>query len=311
MDLAALKVFLEVVDAGSFSAAARRLDRSKAMVSRTVSDLENALSARLLNRTTRHISLTDQGARLAREARDLVARFDDLANELREDDGAPRGRLRVSGPRSFGETLLPRMAADYLKANPEVEIEMVLEDRFVDLVAEGFDLAIRIADLPDSSLIARRLAPSRQLVVASPEVIGRYGAPAHPRDLAALPCIVDTVPAHGRNWPFMIEGKRETVRVNGSLAISGAPAARVAALEGIGFSMLPGFAIAGELADGALVPVLVPFEMSGHGVYAVYANRKHLSAKVRSFMDHLTGEFAALAACFAPGQLADDAREKA
>lgn len=299
-DIAALRIFIEVVDAGSFSAAARKLDRSKAMISRAVSDLENDLKARLLNRTTRHISLTDQGAQFLKEARDLVARFDEMTAALKEDDGAPRGLLRVAGPRSFGDTILACMVGDYLKEHPEVSVELVLEDRFVDLVGEGFDVAIRIASLPDSSLIAKRLAPSRQLVVATPELISQVGEPRHPQDLVGLPCALDSVASHGKNWPFIIDGKREIIRVDGRLMISGAPAVKSAVVKGLGFGLLPGFAIANELATGALKPVLVPYESNGHGVYVIYPHKKHLSAKVRSFIDHMSVSFAAMAAFFAP-----------
>ena len=300
MDFLALKVFIDVVDAGSFSKAAREMNRSKAMVSRTISDLENDLQTRLLNRTTRQLSLTDVGARFAAEARDILARAEALKNSMREEDGTPRGLLRVSGPRSFGDTDLSRMVAQFIRTYPEVQVELLLEDRFVDLVAEGFDVAIRIADLPDSSLISKRLAASRQMVCATPACLKRYGRPSSPKELAELPCIIDTVARNGQNWMFQNGGKRETVRVSGPLTVSGATAVRTAALEGVGFAYLPGFAVVEEILKGELEPVLTEFEVDGHGVYALYPHKRHLSAKVRSFIDFLSEQFANKAECFSP-----------
>lgn len=290
--LSRMRCFLKVVDAGGFSAAARELGRSKALVSKYVGELEDELGARLLNRTTRQISMTEVGHAFYKEASDILTRIDDLKASIQNTHQQARGTLRVSAPRSMGDDFLNPAIMAFLVAEPEISIDLRLEDRFVDLVEEGFDAAIRVTELTDSSLIARKLAPFRGVVCASPEAIARFGSPAHPQDLADLPCIIDNNYRFRNNWQFQIGGTRISVPVKGRVEVNSAQAARVAALEGLGFLRTPYAFVHKEIVEGRLVQMLSEFHPDGQAIYVVYPHRRHLSGKVRTFVDFLGEWFA-------------------
>src|SRR5690606_39129623 len=190
-DLARIRAFVQVFDAGGFSAAARQHGRSKALLSKYVTDLEDYLGVRLMNRTTRKLSLTEAGESYYREASQLLQQLDVLDATISDQTAEPRGLIRVSGPRNFGETTLAPALFAFLVDNPMVTIDLRLEDRFVDLVDEGIDVALRVSLLPDSSLIARRISDMHVVAGASPELLKRVGDPKHPEDLRHLPCIID------------------------------------------------------------------------------------------------------------------------
>ncbi|WP_417767215.1 LysR family transcriptional regulator [Stappia sp.] len=290
--LSRMRCFLKVVDAGGFSAAARELGRSKALVSKYVGELEDELGARLLNRTTRQISMTEVGHAFYKEASDILTRIDDLKASIQNTHQQARGTLRVSAPRSMGDDFLNPAIMAFLVAEPEISIDLRLEDRFVDLVEEGFDAAIRVTELTDSSLIARKLAPFRGVVCASPAAIARFGRPVHPQDLADLPCIIDNNYRFRNNWQFQIEGTRISVPVKGRVEVNSAQAARVAALEGLGFLRTPYAFVHNEIVEGRLEPMLSEFDPDGQAIYVVYPHRRHLSGKVRTFVDFLGEWFA-------------------
>ena len=289
--LTRMRTFVEVVDAGGFSAAARKMGRSKALISKYVRELEDELGARLLNRTTRTLSLTEVGQTYARDATEILQRIDDLQTSIGDAHAAARGRLKVSAPRTFGDGELGRAIMDFVVAEPGIALELHLEDRFVDLVDEGFDVAIRITQLTDSSLIARRLASFRILICASPEVIERYGMPQVPADLSSRPCIVDTNVAYRGNWPFMVDGERIAVSVKGRVEVNSPNAARLGALAGLGFVIVPHLTVREDIREGRLVGVLEAYEPASVGIYAVYPHRRHLSGKVRAFIDFLVRWF--------------------
>ena len=286
-DLARLRAFVQVFEAGGFSAAARAHGRSKALLSKYVTDLEDALGVRLMNRTTRTLSLTEAGEAYYREVSQILAHLDDLDASIAHQTAEPRGLLRVSAPRNFGElTLAPALFA-FLAANPDVSLDLRLEDRFVDLVDEGIDVALRISALPDSALIARKIADMRILVCASPAVIAEHGAPAHPDALRSLPCIIDTNLANHANWRFSGRGETLSVHVEGRVRVNSPASAAEAAVAGLGFAMLPAYLAEPQIEEQKLVPVLQSFMPPAPGLHAVYAHRRHLAGKVRALIDHL------------------------
>lgn len=289
--LVRMRCFLQVVQSGGFSAAARDLGRSKALVSKYVGELEDELGVRLLNRTTRQLSLTEAGQIFLREAADILQRIDDLNDSIQNTSQAARGLIRVSGPRSMSDGLINRAVMDFVVAEPDISIELKLEDRFVDLVEEGYDVAIRVSELADSSLIARKLAPVRAVICATPEVIERYGAPEKPQDIANLPCIIDANYRYRANWMFQVDGNRVSVPVKGRVEVNSAQSAREAAIRHLGFLRTPEGFVHYDLQEGRLIEVLSGFQPQDQAIHAVYPHRRHLSGKVRAFVDFLADWF--------------------
>lgn len=286
-----INAFAAVADARSFSQAARRLGVSGAQVSKLVARLEDRLGARLLNRTTRDVSLTDTGRAYLDRARILLEDFEALEGSVRDHDG-PRGVLRVSAPVAFGGTQLDPALLDFAQAYPEVALEVSYSDRFVNLVDEGFDVGVRIGRLADSSLIARRLAPVRMVVCASPAYLQRHGVPKTPAELAQHEAIIDLNAQDPFLWGFGQGGACANVRVQGRLRFGGGEACLSAAERGFGVARSPDFIAAERLREGRLTPLLCGYEPETVHVYAVYPQGKHLAAKVRAFVDFLAGRFA-------------------
>ena len=290
-NLAAMAVFARVVEDRSFTQAASALGRSKSAVSKAVSQLEDRLGARLLNRTTRRLSLTEAGtAYYERAARILAeaAEADETVSALQDE---PRGTLRVNAPMSFGQRHLAPAIGAFLKRYPALRLDITLADRFVDLVGEGYDVAIRIAALPDSSLIAAKLAPNRRVVCASPGYFARAGTPLHPHDLVDHNCFGYAYQATGDTWRFLGPDGPTAVRVTGSLTANNGEILRAAMREGLGLALVPTFSISDELRSGELVAVLPDYLDVETSVYAVYPHSRHLSAKVRAFVDFLRDRF--------------------
>jgi DNA-binding transcriptional LysR family regulator len=288
-----MRAFVSVIDAGGYSAAARRTGRSKALLSKHVSELEETLGVRLVNRTTRQLSLTEAGTVYHQEASEILQRIADLEASVQELHLGVKGLLKVAGPRTIGDELVACYVIEFAAAEPDVTIDLQLEDRFVDLVEEGYDVAIRIAELADSSLIARRLAAFRVPVVATPERIAADGPLDRPEALAGRPCLVDTQARTQGNWSFVAGGERRTVTVAGPIRMTSPSAARSAALAGLGYAKIPFVLVRDDIAAGRLKVVLEAFEPNAAAVYAVYPHRRHLSRKVRAFVDHLVKRFAA------------------
>lgn len=288
MDLIALmRTFLAAAEASSFSAAAARRGLSPQLASKQVRALEDRLGVRLFDRTTRSVRLTEAGAAYRARAAALVEDLDALEASVRDEAGAPRGLLRISAPSNFGELHLAGPAASFAAAHEAVSIELTLTDRFVSLVEEGFDLAIRIGALEDSALIARRLAPVRAILCAAPDYLARRGRPERPDDLKAHDCVIDLNFRSGRAWPFLVDGARLAVRPPSRLAVNSAAAARRLALAGAGVALIPDYVIARDLAESRLTPLLTEFEALALAVFAVYPESRHLAPKVRGFVDHL------------------------
>jgi DNA-binding transcriptional LysR family regulator len=290
-DLARIRAFVQVFDSGGFSAAARQHGRSKALLSKYVTDLEDYLGVRLMNRTTRKLSLTEAGEAYYREASQLLSQLDDLDATISDQTSAPRGLLRVSAPRNFGETTLAPAIFAFLAEYPAVTLDLRLEDRYVDLVEEGIDVALRISTMTDSSLIARKIADMSLMIVASPALIKKLGVPKTADDMRRMPCIVDINLQGQANWRFIEDGKLVSVHVTGPVRCNSPLAARSAAIAGLGFAALPSYLGEPSVADGSLVSVLADRVPTGQSLQAVYPHRRHLAGKVRTLIDHLVKWF--------------------
>jgi DNA-binding transcriptional LysR family regulator len=290
--LTTLAVFVKVVDAQSFAGAARDFGLSPAMVSKHVQALEARLGARLLNRTTRRLSLTEIGRGYYQRARQILADLEEADRAASDLQAAPRGVLKVNAPFSFGIRHVASAIAAYLTAYPEVTVDVSLNDRYIDLLAEGVDVALRIGRLADSSLIARRLAPIRMVLAAAPAYVARHGQPSAPKDLARHACLLYTYAATADEWRLTgPDGRDEVVRVSGRLLANNGDMLRTAAVDGLGIALLPSF-IAGEhVRSGALVRLLPGYAAPEGALYAVYPPGRHLSAKLRSFIDFLATRF--------------------
>jgi DNA-binding transcriptional LysR family regulator len=284
-----MRAFVAVVEAGGFSAAARGAGRSKALMSKYVAELEEELGARLLNRTTRQLSLTEAGQAAYEESQEILRRVSRLRDEIEASTASPRGRLRVSMPRTFGDGELSRGVMEFMTLYPDIRMELTLEDRFVDLVNEGFDAAIRVAALADSSLIARKLADFRVVVCATPDLLASHGRPEHPSELVGLPCVVDTNVRFRATWQFQDGAKRLTVPVSGRLEANSPYAVAAAARAGLGFSRVPLMVVHDDIQAGRLVTVLEDYELTEIGIYIVYPHRERMPMKLRAFIDHLAG----------------------
>lgn len=290
-DLARIRAFVQVFDAGGFSSAARQHGRSKALLSKYVTDLEDYLGVRLMNRTTRKLSLTEAGEVYYREASLLLQQLDDLDASITEQTTTPRGLLRISAPRNFGErTLAPAIFA-YMAKYPAVSLDLRLEDRYVDLVEEGIDVALRISTLQDSSLIARKIADMRLVIAASPDFLRKHGVPEAAEALRSLPCVVDTNIQGQANWRFVEGGRTVSVHVNGPVRVNSPLAAMEAAIAGLGFAALPSYLAEPAITEGKLRAVLQNSVPDGQTLQAVYPHRRHLAGKVRALIDHLVAWF--------------------
>ncbi|WP_374468839.1 LysR substrate-binding domain-containing protein [Phenylobacterium sp.] len=287
-----IAAFAAVADARSFTHGARRLGVSSAQASKLVARLENRLGARLLNRTTRDVSLTDTGRAYLERARQLIEDFEALEGSVRDQDGCPRGTLKISAPVSFGASQLIPALLDFARAHPDVSLDVSSTDRMVNLVEEGFDVAVRIGSLSDSSLVARKLAAVRMVTCASPEYLARSGTPKSLEELAAHEAIIDTNAKDPTVWRFGGQGERHDVRVRGRLSFSGAEPCVAAARQGFGITRTPAFAAAEDLRAGRLQPVLCAFEPELIHVHAVYPHARHLAPKVRFFVDFLAKRYA-------------------
>jgi len=286
-----ITVFARIVGTGSLSAAARELGMSPALVSRRLAALEARLGVRLINRTTRSLHLTDEGAAYYETCTRLLAEIEEADAAVSAGRADPRGILRVALPASFGNQhvapLMPRFVARY----PDVQLSLSLSDRNVNVVEEGFDLAIRIADLADSSLAARKLAPNRRVVCASPAYLQRHGTPRTPEDLAQHNCLTTT--DFSMNWDYRDpDGKPGSMRVTGRYACDNWEVIRDWAVAGLGIALKSTWDVRRHLEDGSLVSLLPGYTFATDvAIYAVYPHRRHLPAKTRAFIEFLAESF--------------------
>jgi len=283
-----IAVFVQVVDSGSFTAAAERLELSKSVVSKYVTRLEDQLGARLLNRTTRRLSLTEVGRVFYERSRRGLEDIEDAKQAVSLLQGEPRGTLRINVPMSFGILHVAPALPEFQRRYPELNVDMNLDDRKVDVIEEGFDVSVRISDLPDSSLIAKNIAPCKHAIVATPAYLAKHGTPHLPDDLRNHKIISYRYQESALEWHFKTPDQKPlSVTVSGSVTMNNSLAIREAVLENIGIARTPTFVVGKDIKEGRLVPLLTKYECLQVQIYVVYPQRKHLSPKVRAFVDFL------------------------
>ncbi|CAH2912340.1 MAG: Transcriptional regulator, LysR family [uncultured Paraburkholderia sp.] len=293
-DFEGLTMFAKVAEEGSFAAAARAMGVSVPTVSRAVARLEERLGARLFNRTSRQLALTEFGRTICEKAGDVYRLAEDAENAAREMSAEPRGLIRLAVPMSFGVRWVAPLLPDFLRRYPDVSVDLHLSDATVDLVAQGFDAALRIAALPDSSLVARRLCAVSQLLVATPGYLQRCGRPLHPRELAARPCLSYAYRARSDVWRFTNDaGGEEAVTPAGPLRVNNADALLPTLLAGLAIAELPDFMASEYLADGRLEVLLSGWHLTRGGLYFVTPSARARPAKVAALADYLAAHLSA------------------
>ncbi|MEJ8572263.1 LysR family transcriptional regulator [Microbaculum marinum] len=287
-----IQTFVQVAESGGIGAAADRLGVAKSAVSRRLKDLEERLGVRLVNRTTRQLSLTDTGKSYYERASQILADLEDADQTAAAVHGALSGRLKIAGPQSFGVLHLLPAVTSFLEKHPELWIDLDVNDRRVDVVNEGFDLAVRVGQLEDSSLIARRLAPVRNIVCASPGYLERHGTPKRPEDLMGHSYLRYSNVPERRIFSWIDEqGRERVVNPKARFVANNGEILQAAAEAGLGIISQPTFLIHKAVEEGRLVPILTDIEWWQLGAYALYPPGRHLSAKVRAFVDHLVSCF--------------------
>jgi len=290
--LTGMAVFATVVEAGSFTAAAGKLGQSKSAVSKAVTRLEDRLGARLLNRTTRQLSLTEMGRAYYERAARVVAEAEEAELAVTRLQTAPRGTLRVNAPFTFGNRHLGPALPDFANRYPELTIDLTLNDRRVDVVEEGYDLVIRVGQLQDSALIARRITQSHRALCASPAYWDRAGRPSRVEELSDHACLIYSYVYDATAWRFeRTDGSTIAVPVSGPLHANNGDLILHAAIAGLGIARLPAFICGEALADGRLEEATCDIRPPTDGIHALYPANRHLSAKVRAFVDFLVERF--------------------
>lgn len=286
----AMRVFVAVVDAGSFVGAAERLQISKAVVSRLVAELEEYLGVRLLHRTTRKLSLTPEGDTFVGRCRSVLLELQEAEDDVSHRSAQARGLLRINVPVSYGLSHLSTLWPGFMQKHPEVILDVTLSDRVVDLVEEGFDLAVRIGKLESSSLVSRRLSETRMILCASPEYLRQYSAPTVPEDLSRHRILAYSLLSSGDHWFFKSakDAKQQvSVRISPVMRTNNGDTCRAAALQNQGVVLQPDFLIGEDIRAGRLVEIMPEWHAGELGIYAIYPSRRYLSAKVRLLIDYL------------------------
>lgn len=286
-----MQTFNAVVDAGSFVKAADALAMSKAAVSRYVVDMETRLGVRLLHRTTRRLSLTEEGQIFYVRSKELLTELAEAEDEITSRHDAASGLLRINAPFTFGVLHLAPLWGSFLAQHPQVKLEVSLADRLVDLVEEGYDVAIRIAKLENSTLVSKRLAKTRMVLCASPQYLKLHGTPKHPSELADHAVISYSYWSTKDEWHFQGPLGPVSVKTRPCIHTNNGDTCRAAALASQGIILQPSFLVGDDLAAGTLLELMPEFRSLELGIYAVYPTRKHVSAKVRALIDFLTNHF--------------------
>jgi len=289
--LDAMNAFAKVVAAGSYAEAARRLGLTRSAVSKAVMELEQILGARLLDRTTRRVTPTEAGLAYYERCVSILADVEETEIQISRLHDEPRGVLKVNAPMSFGTMYLGDAVAEFMTRYPELRIELVLSDRFIDPLEEGVDVTVRIGALADSSLIARRLAPARLALVASPDYLAANGTPRTPQDLAKHRCLAYGHMAAVHRWHLRQGAEIISVQIASALCSNNGEVLRTAALAGNGIANLPTFFVGPDIASGTLVRVLPDNPPPELGIFALYAPNRYLAAKTRVFIDFLSSRF--------------------
>lgn len=296
-----IRAFVAVVDAGSFTRAGDRLGISNKLVSKYVAALEGQQGVTLLNRTTRALSLTPAGERYLAAARRVLAAVEELDGQASAEEGALTGRLRVTAPVTFGEMFVAVLTRDFTRRHPALSLDLHLTDRYVDLAAEGFDLALRIGQLPDSSLIARRIGQTEAWAVASPTYLASHPRPTHPEALRDHLCIRDSNAQTPGRATFLIEGKAVSVPLPGRITVNSAQAVRQLVLEGEGVALIPSFVVARDVAEGRLQRLLADYGRPQLDIQAVSLPQPFVPPRLSAYLDHLRARLSPLLKAPPPG----------
>ncbi|MDX5333159.1 MAG: LysR family transcriptional regulator [Gammaproteobacteria bacterium] len=287
--LSDVAVFVQVVDSQSFTAAAEKLGLSKSVVSKYVTRLEDRLGARLLNRTTRRLSLTEVGRAFYDRSREGLREIEAAEQEVSRLQAEPRGVLRINSPMSFGILHIAPALTEFQNMYPDLHVDMSLDDRRLDLVEEGFDVAIRIGDLPDSSLVARRLGDCRHVVCGAPGYFARYGTPRSPEDLRDHRTLTFKYHDSPSEWRFLApEGGYVSVGIDSAIQLNNSLAIREAVLHEAGITLTPTFVVGEDIQQGRLRAILQDYRAMELSIYALYPQRRHLSPKVRAFIEFMS-----------------------
>jgi DNA-binding transcriptional LysR family regulator len=289
--LSAMNAFVKVVATRSFAEAGRRLGLTRSAVSKAVMDLERSLGARLLDRTTRRVSPTEAGLAYYERCVAILAHVEETEIQISRLHDEPRGVLKINAPMSFGMLYLAGAVADFMARHSDLHVELTLDDRFIDPLAEGVDVTLRIGTLPDSSLIARRLAPARRALVASPDYLERHGEPESVADLGQHRCLNYGHGVFLQRWQLTEAGKPISVPITAALSSNNGDVLRAAALRGNGIAALPTFIVGPDVQEGRLITVLPKNQPTDLGIYALYAPNRYLAAKTRVFIDFLVNRF--------------------
>ena len=289
--LEAMTCFVKVVTLGSYAEAGRALGLTRSAISKAVMELEQLLGARLLDRTTRRVAATEAGIAYYGSCLDILARVEETEMQVSRLHDEPRGILKINAPVSFGVLYLGPAIADFMALYPDLKVELTLNDRFIDPIEEGVDVTIRIGDLEDSSLIARRLAPARRVLVAAPAYLEAHGTPAMPDDIAPHVCLTYGHTSTLQKWVLERDGEVTSVAINSALCSNNGDILRSAALAGRGIAMLPTFLVGGDLKTKRLVPMLPDYAPTALGIFALYAPNRYLAAKTRVLIDFLAARF--------------------
>ncbi|MFV0596445.1 LysR substrate-binding domain-containing protein [Shewanella sp.] len=288
----ALPIFVTVVECGSFSAAGQKLGLSKSAISKRITQLEQHLGIQLLQRTTRSLSLTDAGARYFEYIRPAVQLTQEGLDAISELQQVPKGNLRISVPMVFGRLYIAPLIAEFLKRYPNIQLQMQMDDKTTDLIAGGFDLAIRIGELPDSSLIARKIAPCVSVICASPAYLAQHGLPIVPSELTQHNCLFYSYFQDGVEWSFLSPDGMQRIQPKGNYQVNNSDAIHLACLDGLGIANLPRFIVESDLQAGRLQTLLTDYPLPEHGIYAVYPQRKYLPTKVTVLIEFLRDKLA-------------------
>jgi len=287
-----MAVFVRVVDEASFSSAARALKLTPSAISKLIVRLEDRLGARLLNRTTRRLSLTGEGRAYYERCRPILADIEDAERAVLDLNSAPKGLLKINASTAFAQYHVEPLIPSFLEMYPDLKIQLTMSDSLVNLVEEEVDVVIRIAKLPDSTLIARKLAPAKRMVAAAPSYIEKHGMPNTPDDLIHHNCLTLSFETGLNQWEFKGENGPKRYRVDGNFESNNATALHDAALSGLGLIRAANFIIGPDIQAGRLIPVLSDYETEGESnIYAIYPQNRHLSPKVRAFVDLLCDKF--------------------
>jgi len=293
-DLLDLRSFITVVEVGAFNRAADMLDTSTASVSRRVSNLEKALGVKLLNRTTRKLDLSDTGMQFYTDTLAIFRALDEAEEKAQSGREIVKGKIRVAAPLSFGMRCIAPFLPKFMHQYPELNVQLLLEDRQTDLVAEGIDVAIRIGNLKDSSLVATSISSIPRVFCASSEYIGHHGEPHEPAELVDHNCLHYSLISTREEWGFLKDEQEQSIEVSGTLSTNNGEVLKEAAIQGIGITLLPSFIVSEAIEDGRLVKVLADYEPEPFGLYAIRPSRQYTPVKVKLLIDALKSTFSVI-----------------